>query len=147
MLYNNTSSGRYLSLFLGLVDTRRNILQYINAGHVPPILVRGGAGEVSLLEEGGTVIGLFPQADYKRGSVKLNAGDVLVCSTDGILEIRDEHGHEYSVMRLAECVRRQREKNAQAIVDAVLSEAAGYSTASMSVDDKVLMVMKVTNTA
>jgi phosphoserine phosphatase RsbU/P len=143
MLYNNSSSGRYLSLFLGLVDTRRNVLQYINAGHVPPILVRAGASETKLLEEGGTVIGLFPEADYRRGSVKLEAGDVLVCSTDGILEISDEHGHEYGIARLAELVRRQREKSAQAIVDAVLSEVAGYSTASMSVDDKVLVVMKV----
>ena len=147
MLYNESGSGRYLSLFLGLVDTRRNVLQYINAGHVPPILVRAGAGEVKLLEEGGTVIGLFPDADYRRGSVKLDAGDVLVCSTDGILEISDEHGHEYGIARLAEFVRRQREKSAQGIVDAVLSEVAGYSTASVSADDKVLVVMKVTNSA
>lgn len=147
MLFNNSSSGRYLSLFLGLVDTRRNVMQYINAGHVPPVLVRGGASETKLLEEGGTVIGLFPEADYRRGSVKLEAGDVLVCSSDGILEISDEQGHEYGITRLAECVRRQRDKNAQGIVDAVLSDVAGYSTASMSVDDKVLVVMKVTSSA
>jgi serine phosphatase RsbU (regulator of sigma subunit) len=89
------------------------------------------------------VIGLFPEADYKRGSLKLNAGDVLVCSTDGILEISDEHGHEYGVMRLAECVRRHQEKSAQNIVDAVLAEVASYSTASMNVDDKMLVAVKV----
>jgi sigma-B regulation protein RsbU (phosphoserine phosphatase) len=98
-----------------------------------------------LLEEGGTVIGLFPTADYKRGSIKLESGDVLVCCTDGITEIADEHGHEYGPLRLAERVRRNREKSAQAIVDAVLADVAGYSTASMNVDDKVLMVMKVTS--
>lgn len=145
MLYNDAQAGKYLSLFLALVDTRRNLMHYINAGHVPPILVRAGTGEVKLLEEGGTVIGLFPQADYRRGSVKLNAGDVLVCCTDGILDIADESNEEYGGNRLAECVRRHREKSAPAIVDAVLSEVASYSTASMNVDDKVLMVMKVTS--
>jgi phosphoserine phosphatase RsbU/P len=145
MLHNSSGSGRYLSLFLGLVDTRRNILQYINAGHAPPVLVRGASGEATLLQEGGTVIGLFPQADFKRGSLKLEAGDVLVCCTDGILEICDEHNQEYGVIRLAECVRRNREKTAQGIVDAVLAEVATYSTASMNVDDKVLMVVKATN--
>jgi sigma-B regulation protein RsbU (phosphoserine phosphatase) len=144
MLYNNTKSGKYLSVFLGLVDTRRNIIHYINAGHVPPALVRGRTGDIKLLEEGGTVIGLFPAADYKRGSIKLESGDVLVCCTDGITSISDEHGHEYGPLRLAERVRRNREKPAQAIVDAVLADVAGYSTASMNVDDKVLMVMKVT---
>lgn len=144
MLYSNTRSGKYLSLFLGLVDTRRNIMHYINAGHVPPVLVRGDSGEVQLLEEGGTLIGLFPQADYRRGSVKLSAGDVLVCCTDGILEIADEQNQEYGVERLSQCVQNNRDRNAQAIVDAVLAEVSSYSTASMNVDDKVIMVMKVT---
>ncbi|HXB20546.1 MAG TPA: SpoIIE family protein phosphatase [Candidatus Solibacter sp.] len=145
MLYNDTKSGKYLSVFLGLVDTRRNIMHYINAGHVPPVLIRGKSGDIRLLEEGGTVIGLFPTADYKRGSIKLESGDVLACCTDGITEIADEHGHEYGTLRLAERVRRNREKSAQAIVDAVLTDVSGYSTASMNVDDKVLMVMKVTS--
>jgi sigma-B regulation protein RsbU (phosphoserine phosphatase) len=145
MLYNNTRSSKFLSLFLGLVDTRRNVMHYINAGHVPPVLVRGGSGEVKLLEEGGTLIGLFPQSDYTRGSIKLSAGDVLACCTDGILEITDEQNEEYGIDRLAACVRRNRAKAAQNIVDAVFSEVASYPTASMNVDDKVLMVMKVTS--
>ena len=41
------------------------------------------------------MIGLFPQADFTRGSAKLEAGEVLVCSTDGILEIRDENHEQY----------------------------------------------------
>jgi len=144
MLYTYTKSGKHLSVFLGLVDTRKNVLQYVNAGHIPPILVRGKTGEIKLLEEGGTVIGLFPQVDYTRGSVKLEKGDVLVCSTDGILRISDEQKHEYGPKRLADCVRRNRERTSQGIVDSVLAEVSAYSTASMNDDDKVLIVFKVT---
>jgi phosphoserine phosphatase RsbU/P len=144
MLYTYTKAGKHLSVFLGLVDTRKNVLQYVNAGHIPPILVRGQTGEIKLLEEGGTVIGLFPQVDYTRGSVKLEKGDVLVCSTDGILHISDEQKHEYGPKRLADCVRRNRERTSQGIVDSVLAEVSAYSTASMNDDDKVLIVFKVT---
>jgi sigma-B regulation protein RsbU (phosphoserine phosphatase) len=144
MLYSRDGSGKYLSLFLGLVDTRHNLMHYINAGHVPPILVRGGSGEVKHLEEGGTVIGLFPAADYRRGSVRLFAGDVLVCCTDGVLEIADEQHQEFGAERLTECVRRHLDESAQSIVDAVLAEVAGYPASSMSGDDKVVVVMKVT---
>ena len=144
MLYTYTRAGKHLSVFLGLVDTRRNVLQYVNAGHVPPILVRGKSGEVKLLEEGGTVIGLFPQVDYTRGSVKLEKDDVLVCSTDGLLRISDEQKHEYGPRRLTDFVRRHRDRSAQGIVDAVLAEVSAYSTASMNDDDKVLIVLKVT---
>ncbi|HEY2392448.1 MAG TPA: GAF domain-containing SpoIIE family protein phosphatase [Candidatus Angelobacter sp.] len=144
MLYTYTKAGKHLSVFLGLIDTRRNILQYVNAGHVPPILVRGKTGEVKLLEEGGTVIGLFPQVDYTRGSVKLEKDDVFVCSTDGILQISDDEKHQYGARRLTDFVRRHRERTAQGIADAVLAEVSAYSTASMNDDDKVLIVMKVT---
>jgi phosphoserine phosphatase RsbU/P len=144
MLYKDTRAGKYLSIFLGLIDTRRNVLQYVNAGMVPPILVRGSTGEVKLLEEGGTVIGLFPQADYARGSVKLEQGDLLVCCTDGILQVSDERAEAYGAKRLAEVIRRHRDRTAQGVVDAVLAEVSSYPAASMNDDDKVLIVMKVT---
>ena len=144
MMHTSTGAGKYISLFLGLVDTRRNLMHYINAGHVPPILVRAGSGEVRPLDEGGTVIGLFPGADYRRGSVRLFADDVLVCCSDGVLEIADEHHHEFGVDRLAACIRRHADRSAQSIVDAVLTEVADYPASSMSGDDKVVLVMKVT---
>lgn len=144
MLYTYTRAGKHLSVFLGLIDTRRNILQYVNAGHVPPVLVRGKTGEIKMLEEGGTVIGLFPQVDYTRGTIKLEKDDLFVCSTDGILNIFDEQRNQYGARRLHDCVRRYRGSNAQGIADAVLAEVSAYSTASMNDDDKVLIVMKVT---
>ena len=144
MLYTYTRAGKHLSVFLGLIDTRRNVLQYVNAGHVPPVLMKGKSGDVKLLEEGGTVIGLFPQADYTRGTVQLEKDDLLVCTTDGILRISDDQKHEYGPRRLTDCVRRNRARSAQAIVDAVLAEVSAYTTASMNDDDKVLIAVKVT---
>jgi len=144
MLYKDTRAGKHLSVFLGLVDTRKNVLQYVNAGLEPPILVRGRDGAVKLLEEGGTVIGLFPQADYTRGSLKLEKGDLLVCCTDGILHVSDEKKQEYGARRLAQFVSRHRDRSAKGLVDAVLGEIATYPSSSMNDDDKVLIVMKAT---
>ena len=144
MMYNDTKSQKFLSVFLGLVDTRRNGLHYINAGHVPPILIRGEQGEYRQLSEGGTVVGLFPQTEYTRGSVKLATGDVLVCCTDGIVEAANAQEDEYGTERLAACVTRHRSKSAAAIVDAVSADVAAFSAGGTHVDDKVLMVTKVT---
>jgi phosphoserine phosphatase RsbU/P len=146
MIYNDTKSEKYLSIFLGLVDTRRSGLHYINAGHVPPILINGETGKYKLLEEGGTVVGLFPTAEYNRGSASLAPGDVLVCCTDGILEAMNAQEDEYGNERLAECVANHRTKPAQAIVDAVLAEVSEFSRSGTHIDDKVLMIMKVTQT-
>ena len=143
MIYNDTKSEKFLSIFLGLVDIRRGGLHYINAGHVPPILVKGTTGEYKTLESGGTVIGLFPDAEYNRGAAKLDPGDILVCCTDGILEASNLEDEEYETERLAEAVARHRTKTAQQIVDAVLEEVTAFSVGGKNIDDKVLMVVKV----
>ncbi|HUQ49660.1 MAG TPA: GAF domain-containing SpoIIE family protein phosphatase [Terriglobales bacterium] len=143
MMCNDTKSEKYLSCFLGLVDTRRGGLHYINAGHVPPMVIRAQTGTFELLEEGGTVVGLFPAMEYRRGSVKLEPGDVLVCCTDGILEACNAAEDEFGKERLADCVVRNRQRNAQGIVDAVLSEVNTFSASGKYTDDKVLMIMKV----
>jgi len=143
MIYNDTKSEKYLSIFLGLVDTRRGGLHYINAGHVPPILVRAENGEYSRLEEGGMVVGLFPVAEYERGSTRLKPGDVLVLCTDGIGEACDTQEEEYGMDRLAQCVARYRDRSAQEICDEILKEVTVFAKGGVHVDDKVLMILKV----
>jgi sigma-B regulation protein RsbU (phosphoserine phosphatase) len=143
MMYNDTKSEKYLSLFMGLVDTRRNGLHYINAGHVPPLLISGETGEAKQLTDGGTVIGLFPHAEYQRGSAKLNPGDILVTCTDGIGEAQNPQEEEYGSDRLAACIAKNREKTPKEIVDIVLREVTEFSRGGTHVDDKVLMILKV----
>lgn len=147
MIYHDTKSRKFLSIFLGLVDTRGRGLHYINAGHVPPLLIRAQAGTqpggYEQLDKGGLVIGLFPHAEYERGSVKLQPGDVLVCCTDGILEAENAQHEEFGHERLAATVAHHRHKSAQAIVDAVLADVKAFSRTGEHVDDKVLMIMKV----
>jgi serine phosphatase RsbU (regulator of sigma subunit) len=143
MIYLDTKSEKYLSCFLGLVDTKRGGLHYINAGHVPPMLIRADRSGVFQLDEGGTVIGLFPQSEYKRGSVMLKPGDVLVCCTDGILEACNTHEEEFGKDRLAECIARNQSKSAQGIVDAVLAEVNAFAASGKYSDDKVLMILKM----
>ncbi len=145
MIYNDTKSKKFLSIFLGLLDTRRNGLHYINAGHVPPVIVDGDSGEYQMLQAGGTVVGLFPDAEYSRGACKLHPGDVLICCTDGITEPCDLSEEEYGSERLAQCVSRNRRKSAREIVDAVLQEVSVFSKGGIHMDDKVVMVLKVTD--
>jgi sigma-B regulation protein RsbU (phosphoserine phosphatase) len=136
---------KFLSIFMGLVDTRGNKLHYINGGHVPPVLINAETGSYKLLDKGGMVVGMFADAVYSRGSEKLNKGDILVCCTDGILEADNRADEEYGTERLAACVALHRNKPAQGIVESVLEEVTQFSIGGQNIDDKVLMVMKVTS--
>jgi len=144
MICADTRRGKFMSMFLGLVDTRGNKLHYINAGHCPPILIDGETGRHKLLDKGGTVVGMFPDAVYQRGSERLKRGDILVACTDGILEACDTKDDEFGEERLAEAVAKIRTRPAQHIVDTVLKEVDDFSKGGQNIDDKVLMVLKVT---
>jgi sigma-B regulation protein RsbU (phosphoserine phosphatase) len=144
MIYNDTKSEKFLSCFLGLIDTRRNGLHFINAGHCPPIVVRAQDGTFEELSTGGTVVGLFPDSEYQRGSVQLEPGDILVCCTDGITEACNVNEDEFGTEGLAKCVAMHRTKPAQQIVDAVLAEVTAFARGGPHQDDKVLMLVKVT---
>jgi sigma-B regulation protein RsbU (phosphoserine phosphatase) len=142
MILSDTRGQKYLTMFLGLLDQRHGALHYVNAGHVPPVVVRAN-GATDYLREGGMVIGLFPGVQYDRGQVRLQQGDIVVACTDGITEAMDTSSNEYGNERLAEAVRRERDKPAVEIVDSVLAEVDRFSRGGPHDDDRVILILKV----
>jgi len=132
---------KYLSMFLALVEPGGRSLRYVNAGHVPPAVVRGDGG-VEWLETGGMIVGLLPDIEFKCGEVSLAEGDLLVACTDGITEAMDAKGTEFSRGRLVEIVSRLRQRRPEEIMEAVLGEVDQHSRGGIYEDDRILMVMK-----
>lgn len=132
---------KYLSMFLALVEPGGRSLRYVNAGHVPPAVVRGD-GRVEWLETGGMIVGLLPDIEFQSGLVSLAEGDLLVACTDGITEAMDARGTEFSRGRLVEIVSRLRQRRPEEIMQAVLGEVDQHSRGGVYEDDRILMVMK-----
>jgi sigma-B regulation protein RsbU (phosphoserine phosphatase) len=143
MILSGTRGGKYLTLFLGLIDIRRKAIDYVNCGHVPPVVVRT-EGEPVDLTEGGLVVGLLDNVSYKSGQFKFRTGDVLVLCTDGITESMDQEQEEYGISRMVGCVQGASSQSAAAIVNAVNADVAGFSRMGTHLDDKVMIAIKVT---
>ena len=71
-LYASTAPEKYATFFFGVYDEQSRILTYTNAGHLPPLLLRGG--ESQLLDVTGTVVGAFPVIRYEEQTVEIAAG-------------------------------------------------------------------------
>lgn len=141
---SSTTGGRmtkYLSMFLALVESGARNLTYVNAGHVPPAVIRAD-GRVEWLEAGGMIVGLLPDVQFECGTVALGAGDLLVACTDGITEAMDSVGNEFSRQRMAELVTGVRQRSPEEIIRAVITEVETHSRNGMYEDDRILMVMK-----
>jgi sigma-B regulation protein RsbU (phosphoserine phosphatase) len=132
---------KYLSMFLALVEPGGRSLRYVNAGHVPPAVVRADGG-VEWLDTGGMIVGLIPDIEFKSAELSLAKGDLLVACTDGITEAMDAKSTEFSRGRLVEIVSRLRQRRPAEIMEAVLGEVERHSRGGVYEDDRILMVMK-----
>src|SRR5262249_1000657 len=101
-LYATTSPEKYATFYFGLYYEIEGVLNYSNAGHLPPVLIR--RGQAARLDVNGTVVGAFPRANYEESKIQLESGDLLVCYTDGISEPENEYGEMYGEDRLIELV-------------------------------------------
>jgi sigma-B regulation protein RsbU (phosphoserine phosphatase) len=81
-VYASTSPEKFATFFFSLYDETTSTLTYVNAGHLPPILVRDG--HATTLDTNGMVVGAFPFARYTESRLDLRSGDMLVLYTDGI---------------------------------------------------------------
>jgi phosphoserine phosphatase RsbU/P len=136
------SDAQFVSFFYGVVDPQANQLAYCNAGMDPPLLFhRNGHREV--LRKGGPVLGVVPDHPYRRGTVTLAGGDLLLAYTDGITDQTEPStGEFFDLERLELLARRGRDLLPTDLCERIFSavEAFGGTEAS---DDKTVMVLKI----
>jgi len=91
-LLRSTLAGHYLTSFLAVLDTELLTLQYVNASHCSPFLIRDG--EVTPLDTEGLFVGMFEDPQYEQKGMQLEQHDRLFFYTDGLLrgfEGKDRH--------------------------------------------------------
>ena len=131
---------RFVTFALARVDPLTGILEYCNAGHLNPLLLRSD-GSVESLEEGGLPLGIRDEAHYESGRTRMRAGDLLLLFTDGITERR--RGEEmYGQERFEALVWRHRRLSARAIQETVMSEVRDYAQTPLD-DDTTLLIVKM----
>lgn len=85
-----TKGDRFITFFIAKYDLTTNTIEYINAGHAPPVIAMNG--KLQLLEKGSTILGAFDALpEIEVGSVSFNTNEALILSfTDGLTDIKNE---------------------------------------------------------
>jgi sigma-B regulation protein RsbU (phosphoserine phosphatase) len=138
--------GLFASLFYAVLDLHSGTLDYVNAGHHYPFVLRAdepeGSGVVEL-SEGGTVLGLTEEACFTRGRLRLNASDVFVLYSDGITDRGNPEGEMYGLERLEEAAQRSRRDPARICLYSILGDIQGWSRGTPAEDDATLIVARI----
>ncbi|MGE5647713.1 MAG: SpoIIE family protein phosphatase [Acidobacteriota bacterium] len=139
-LFAFTPPEKFATFFFALYDDVTGLLTYTNAGHLPPILVRGG--EVTRLDVTGTVVGAFSFAQYGESSVRLEPGDLLVAFTDGVTEPENEFGEMFGEDRLSELVVKHAGSESSKIIGAVMESVQQWTGSPELQDDMTLLLAR-----
>ncbi len=133
---------RFVTFFLCALDPATGVVNYTNAGHNPPYLVRAATGKIEELTVGGPVLGILPGARYESASLRLEIGDVLVMFSDGITEAQSPAGEEYGEERLLAALRPVSGLAASAISKAIGESVEQFMGTAAAVDDITLVVAR-----
>ncbi|MEZ5403979.1 MAG: SpoIIE family protein phosphatase [Bryobacteraceae bacterium] len=139
-LHAATSAEKYATLFLGVYDHTSGELIYTNAGHLPPLLIRGGKAEP--LEVNGMVVGAFPFAKYTESRISLEPGDLLVGFTDGVTEPENSFGEMYGEERLAALFVRTAALPSDQILEEVDKAVTAHTGSGELQDDLTMLIAR-----
>jgi sigma-B regulation protein RsbU (phosphoserine phosphatase) len=139
-LYESTSVEKYATFFCSVYDGNSCKLTYTNAGHLPPVVFRGGG--VERLGKGGTVVGLFSPVTYEEGEIQLEPGDLLLAFSDGITEPENVYGEEFGEERLLEVAQRALVGPPQVLVEEVYRSVSDWTGSPELQDDMTLLVAR-----
>ncbi len=141
LLYERTPPERYATAILTVLEPDSGDLRFVNAGHVPGLVIRG-SGEVEMLEATGTPIGLLPKSDYAAGRANLGPGDLLVLYTDGINEAEDPSSEQYGIDRLVAACRRSAGLPLEELAVAIEEDLVGFAGGVPFADDRTTVLIR-----
>jgi phosphoserine phosphatase RsbU/P len=137
----STLPTHYATLVCGRADTAGEV-EILNAGHLPPLLLRGG--DVTLIEATGLPLGIFCNEQFTSRRFRMKAGESLFLFTDGLSESRDHAGSEYSTERLRGLLCSSQELLPDELISACLRDLQDFCAGSPRFDDLTVMALRRT---
>ena len=139
-LCDHAEVGRYATMFFGILDDDGH-LEFINAGHPSPFLIRHGVAQEPF-SEGSYPVGLVPEAEYAVARLKLEPGDTLVLFSDGVTEAMDPDEQLFGVPRLREVLTGQTECPLDQLQKCVLEAVENFTRGASQADDLTLLIVR-----
>jgi sigma-B regulation protein RsbU (phosphoserine phosphatase) len=140
---NNMNGRRFTTAFLAELDPVTGGLNYLCAGHNPPIL-KHSDGTIERLKSESIPLGIEINEKYETGRTVLGLGDVLIIYTDGVTEARDEDGEEFGEARLLALAAEPFEERAAMTLSTIMRKLDEFVGGAPQHDDITCLVVRRT---
>jgi sigma-B regulation protein RsbU (phosphoserine phosphatase) len=144
LIAQDARSGMFVTLFYAVLESKRKRLNYVNAGHNPPLLLKGSAGGIILLQAKGIALGVMDDIDLEEGELELASNDTVILYTDGVTEAINEKEEQFGQERLMQVIAQSTDLPAQDLIDKIKEEVTAFAKGQPQFDDFTLVVLKAT---
>jgi serine phosphatase RsbU (regulator of sigma subunit) len=133
--------GKFITFFYALLDPSTGALQYSNAGHNYPLVLRT-SGEVEWLKGNGLVLGLFAPIEYEVRQTILAPGELLALYSDGVTEASTDDGKEFGEEGLANFLVARKAIPCEEIVNQLVDHMRKWRGNTTFADDFTIVLVR-----
>lgn len=128
---------KYITLFIAKYNIVTRVLHYINSAHNPPLFINGNS--ISKLIVGCTGIGMFEELNkVNEGIVIVEKNAVIVCYTDGVVELENKQNKEFGIEALENIIRKSRDKKMKVLNKLIMDSLIQHKGNRPYIDDIAL---------
>jgi phosphoserine phosphatase RsbU/P len=143
-LCERSGGDRYATVFYGVLD-KMGAFEYVNAGHVPP-LIRRSSGAIDRLDVASFPVGMFPEAEYESASVKLEKDDFMVIYTDGVSEAANLQAEMFEEERLRQLLESFKGQTVEELAETIREGVKAFTQGAAQSDDVTILVIQYKGT-
>ncbi len=140
-LCENNEAELFVTVWIGLMDLTTGEVEYVNAGHNPPVIYSNGEAKYLEMKKGFVMAGM-PDYKYKAGTFQLNPGDKLYLYTDGVTEAENEKHDLYGEDRLLECLQKCGGLTNEEVIGKVKEDIKNHVAGHIQFDDMTMMCIE-----
>jgi sigma-B regulation protein RsbU (phosphoserine phosphatase) len=141
IIYNASTSDRFITCFLAVLTPETGELDIVNAGH-NPILLRKSDGTLYKINAGGVGLGMLDMdLPYEGEKLTLQSGERLFLFTDGIPEAMNGVEEEYTDEKMENFFLENITETAQEFVDKIVSDVKSFTGEAEQSDDITTMYL------
>jgi sigma-B regulation protein RsbU (phosphoserine phosphatase) len=135
-------TNQFMTLFFLVIEVQTGQLTWVRAGHDPAIVYSPASDEFGELKGAGIPLGVEQSWHYEDYTARDKPGQILVLTTDGIMETHNQKGDMFGKDRIKEVIRRNADLDAEGIRRAMFNTVENFRGKAPREDDVTLVVVK-----
>lgn len=131
----------FVTFFIGIMELESGKIQYCNAGHNYPYIIRSDSSVETINKKHGLPLGLFKEKEYKYDNLSLNKGESFILYTDGITEAENKNKELFDDKRLKDTLHLRKFSSSKVLTNTIISRVEEFVGDAEQSDDLTILVI------